>query len=156
MPLNSLARKKIDSGVAQWLACWAHNPKIRGSKPRPATRVLGMWNGTLGPQRKQRRNGAVVSGCAHSPKDRGSNPRSATKNARDVARHSRFAANTSLARFSIVTSVLGPKPAGLWIQVRPPPLRRMPGMWKGTLSPQQAHQRAVQWLASWAHSPKIS
>ena len=24
------------SGVAQWLACWAHNPKIRGSKPRSA------------------------------------------------------------------------------------------------------------------------
>ena len=21
------------SGVAQWLACWAHNPKVRGSKP---------------------------------------------------------------------------------------------------------------------------
>ena len=26
------------SGVAQWLACWAQNPKVRGSKPRPA-----MW-----------------------------------------------------------------------------------------------------------------
>ena len=25
------------SGVAQWLACWAHNPKVRGSKPRSAT-----------------------------------------------------------------------------------------------------------------------
>ena len=24
------------SGVAQWLTCWAHNPKVRGSKPRPA------------------------------------------------------------------------------------------------------------------------
>ena len=24
------------SGMAQWLACWAHNPKIRGSKPRSA------------------------------------------------------------------------------------------------------------------------
>ena len=24
------------SGVAQWLACWAHNPKVRGSKPRSA------------------------------------------------------------------------------------------------------------------------
>jgi len=24
------------SGVAQWLACWVHNPKIRGSKPRSA------------------------------------------------------------------------------------------------------------------------
>ena len=22
------------SGVAQWLACWAHSPKVRGSKPR--------------------------------------------------------------------------------------------------------------------------
>ena len=27
---------KIISGVAQWLACWAHNPKVRGSKPRSA------------------------------------------------------------------------------------------------------------------------
>ena len=27
---------KNDSGVAQWLACWAHNPKVRGSKPRSA------------------------------------------------------------------------------------------------------------------------
>ena len=26
----------IISGVAQWLACWAHNPKVRGSKPRSA------------------------------------------------------------------------------------------------------------------------
>lgn len=25
------------SEVAQWLACWAHNPKVRGSKPRFAT-----------------------------------------------------------------------------------------------------------------------
>ena len=24
------------SRVAQWLACWAHNPKVRGSKPRSA------------------------------------------------------------------------------------------------------------------------
>ena len=24
------------SGVAQWLACWDHNPKVRGSKPRVA------------------------------------------------------------------------------------------------------------------------
>ena len=27
----------LTSGVAQWLACWAHNPKVRGSKPRSAT-----------------------------------------------------------------------------------------------------------------------
>ena len=29
------------SGVAQCLACWAHNPKVRGSKPRSATTALG-------------------------------------------------------------------------------------------------------------------
>ena len=29
--------KDSTSGVAQWLACWAHNPKVRGSKPRSAT-----------------------------------------------------------------------------------------------------------------------
>ena len=31
---------RIHSGLAQWLACWAHNPKVRGSKPRSATRAL--------------------------------------------------------------------------------------------------------------------
>ena len=30
------ARFHFISGVAQWLACWAHNPKVRGSKPRSA------------------------------------------------------------------------------------------------------------------------
>ena len=30
---------KINSGVAQWLACWAHNPKVRGSETRSATFV---------------------------------------------------------------------------------------------------------------------
>ncbi len=29
-------REFSTSGVAQWLACWAHNPKVRGSKPRSA------------------------------------------------------------------------------------------------------------------------
>ena len=28
------------SGVVQWLACWTHNPKVRGSKPRPASFVM--------------------------------------------------------------------------------------------------------------------
>ena len=35
------------SGVAQWLACWAHNPKVRGSKPRSA--IIGgrrRWSAT--------------------------------------------------------------------------------------------------------------
>ena len=31
-----LQRVIFTSGVAQWLACWAHNPKVRGSKPRSA------------------------------------------------------------------------------------------------------------------------
>ena len=30
----------IHSGLAQWLACWADNPKVRGSKPWSATRAL--------------------------------------------------------------------------------------------------------------------
>ena len=30
------------SGVAQWLACWAHNPKVRGSKPRSAIVLHGL------------------------------------------------------------------------------------------------------------------
>ena len=32
--------KIVQSEVAQWLACWAHNPKVRGSKPRSATFVV--------------------------------------------------------------------------------------------------------------------
>ena len=31
------------SGVAQWLACWAHNPKVRGSKPRSASFAASVW-----------------------------------------------------------------------------------------------------------------
>ena len=27
---------RLRSGVAQWLACWAHNPKVRGLKPGSA------------------------------------------------------------------------------------------------------------------------
>ena len=27
----------FNSGVAQWLACWAHNPKVQGSRPCSAT-----------------------------------------------------------------------------------------------------------------------
>ena len=27
----------LHSGVAQWLACWAHNPKVHGSRPCSAT-----------------------------------------------------------------------------------------------------------------------
>ena len=39
------------SGVAQWSACWAHNPKVPGSKPGsamlwPASDVHRPWNST--------------------------------------------------------------------------------------------------------------
>ena len=37
--LNICGGYQALSGVAQWLACWAHNPKVRGSKPRSATLV---------------------------------------------------------------------------------------------------------------------
>ena len=33
-PSLALSHPNMHSGVAQWLACWAHNPKVRGSKPR--------------------------------------------------------------------------------------------------------------------------
>jgi hypothetical protein len=33
------------SAVAQWLACWAHNPKVRGSKPRCAISRLSVLVG---------------------------------------------------------------------------------------------------------------
>jgi hypothetical protein len=32
--------------VAQWLACWAHNPKVRGSKPRSAILAGLKWHGS--------------------------------------------------------------------------------------------------------------
>ena len=37
--VGALDRSKHRSAVAQWLACWAHNPKVRGSKPRCAILV---------------------------------------------------------------------------------------------------------------------
>ena len=36
--------RKNESGVAQWLACWAHNPKVRGSKPRSAIFSSPCWS----------------------------------------------------------------------------------------------------------------
>ena len=36
------------SGVAQWLACWAHSPKVRGSKPRSAIPMFP-WPGGRAP-----------------------------------------------------------------------------------------------------------
>ena len=38
---QSINRLASNSGVAQWLACWAHNPKVRGSKPRSAMCAVG-------------------------------------------------------------------------------------------------------------------
>ena len=35
------------SAVAQWLACWAHNPKVRGSKPRCAISRLSLCGALL-------------------------------------------------------------------------------------------------------------
>ena len=35
--LRTATRERVNSGVAQWLACWARNPKVRGSKPRSVT-----------------------------------------------------------------------------------------------------------------------
>ena len=32
------------SGVAQWLACWAHNPKVRRSKPRFAISICVVYD----------------------------------------------------------------------------------------------------------------
>ena len=37
--------------MAQWLACWAHNPKVRGSKPRSATITRGPRRGERGTTR---------------------------------------------------------------------------------------------------------
>jgi hypothetical protein len=34
------------SRVAQWLACWAHNPKVPGSKPGSATKFQKVWGAT--------------------------------------------------------------------------------------------------------------
>ena len=36
--LTSLPKSGLSSGVAQWSACWAHNPKVPGSKPGSAIR----------------------------------------------------------------------------------------------------------------------
>ena len=36
------------SGVAQWLTCWAHDPKVRGSKPRSLNVLLFDFQGKAG------------------------------------------------------------------------------------------------------------
>ena len=36
------------SGVAQWLACWAHNPKVPGSKPGSAMLIKQPQHGAAG------------------------------------------------------------------------------------------------------------
>ena len=51
--------------MAQWLACWAHNPKVRGSKPRSAILLLLMFSctgkmDTLGIEPRASR---MLSGC---------------------------------------------------------------------------------------------
>ena len=38
----TLLQHRLQSGVAQCLACWAHNPKVRGSKPRSAISLKGL------------------------------------------------------------------------------------------------------------------
>ena len=55
----------ITSGVAQWLACWAHNPKVRGSKPRSAICIWASMQSyrkmdTLGIEPRASR---MLSGC---------------------------------------------------------------------------------------------
>ena len=32
----------VDSGVAQWIACWAHNPEVEGSRPSSAILLVAM------------------------------------------------------------------------------------------------------------------
>ena len=44
------------SGVAQWLACWAHNPKVRGSKPRSAIICIKLLYVSLVVRKKQDRD----------------------------------------------------------------------------------------------------
>ena len=59
------------SGVAQRLACWAHNPKVRGSEPRSAT-VLGL------PENPEVRGTAARSQAPENSKVRGSKARTTT------------------------------------------------------------------------------
>jgi hypothetical protein len=66
-------------GVEQWLARWAHNPKVGGSNPPPATRVQP--NGDItGVWRYPSRRGVEqwLARRAHNPEVAGSNPASAT------------------------------------------------------------------------------
>ena len=55
----------ITSKVAQWLVCWAHNPKVRGSKPRSAIHIWASMQSyrkmdTLG---IEPRASQMLSGC---------------------------------------------------------------------------------------------
>ena len=63
-------RSDISSGVAQWLASWAHNPKVRGSKQRSAIAFSASSSATAWSR-------ASHPGVCAYPKVRGSKPRSA-------------------------------------------------------------------------------
>ena len=68
------------SRLAQWLACWAHNPKVPGSKPGSATsfRRFGVRVSAqnLNPTEKARMLRAFPSGknMGENPKNRDSKP----------------------------------------------------------------------------------
>ena len=59
----------LHSGVAQWLACWAHNPKVRGSKPRSAISLeaLAVSAAQLDPFSEQLREDHAVSAAGFEP-----------------------------------------------------------------------------------------
>ena len=138
---NNKRHTRSSSGVAQWLACWAHNPKVRGSKPRSANFAMAVWI----------RCGCAASVCARW-----------TSEARTVVQEERCASMFSFARCScsslrpgrsvrlsgdiVLCHLAGPAASGFFTDCKAARMRKR-------------HTRSssgvAQWLACWAHNPKV-
>ena len=128
-------RSRTSSGVAQWLACWAHNPKVRGSKPRSAIAFSGF------------KISATAWGAGNRTLESAPTQRSVDRNHAPLWHSGPH-----------VTNNMAPAKAPWSLRLRCWQLLAVP-----RLSPVDTRSRTVrsrtssgvaQWLACWAHNPK--
>ena len=112
----------IHSGLAQWLACWADNPKVRGSKPRSATRAL--------------RPPTVVD-----PWRSGTQASSSSEPAAECP---------CPVSWGLLAGLVGSTPQG---RGQHHTTGRVP--WVPPPDAVCIHSGLAQWLACWAHNPKV-
>ena len=122
-PNLPLAREAcVPSGLPLWLACWAHNPKVRGSKPRSATRAL--------------RPPTVVESWRS-----GTQASSSSKPAAECP---------CPVSWGLLAGLVGSTPQG---RGQHHTTGRVP--WVPPPDAVCIHSGLAQWLACWAHNPKV-